>query len=118
MFSSVDLPLPEGPSRTTNSPLVQVDVDAAQRVHLDLAHSIHLGQAASAITWVGAVVIRRVDQQGARQAPCGSATAPAACQAQAVRKRTPRCKACGSAPPGSRKSVGMRNAVDGRRGAA
>ena len=45
MFSSVDLPLPEAPSSTTNSPREQVEIHAAQRVHLDLAHPIDLGQA-------------------------------------------------------------------------
>ena len=42
MFSSVLFPLPEGPSRTTNSPGVKVQVDAAEGVHVDLAHVIDL----------------------------------------------------------------------------
>ena len=46
MFSSVDLPLPEGPSSTTNSPAEQIEVDAAQRVHVDLAHVVDLGDLA------------------------------------------------------------------------
>ena len=45
MLSSVDLPLPDGPSSTTNSPAYEVEVDAAQRVHLDLAHAVDLGEA-------------------------------------------------------------------------
>ena len=42
MLSSVDLPLPDGPSSTTNSPAYSIEVDAAQRVHLDLAHAVDL----------------------------------------------------------------------------
>ena len=48
MLSSVDLPLPEGPSSTTSSPRVEVEVDAAQRLHLDLAHAVDLGEAPGA----------------------------------------------------------------------
>ena len=44
MLSSVDLPLPDGPSSTTSSPREEVEVDAAQRVHVDLAHLVDLGQ--------------------------------------------------------------------------
>ena len=46
MLSSVDLPLPDGPSSTTNSPRAELEVDAAQRVHVDLAHVVDLGDAA------------------------------------------------------------------------
>ena len=45
MLSSVDLPLPEGPSSTTSSPRCEREVDPAQRVHLDLAHVVDLGEA-------------------------------------------------------------------------
>ena len=46
MFNSVDLPLPEGPSSTRNSGLEQLEADAAQRVHVDLAHVVDLGDVA------------------------------------------------------------------------
>ena len=46
MLSSVDFPDPDGPSRTTNSPGTEVEVDAAQRLHRDLAHLIDLRQRA------------------------------------------------------------------------
>ena len=42
MLRSVDLPLPDGPSRTTSSRASQVEVDAAERLHLDLAHPVGL----------------------------------------------------------------------------
>ena len=48
MLRSVDLPLPEGPSRTTSSPRAQIEVDAAQRLHLDLAHPVGLHERADA----------------------------------------------------------------------
>ena len=48
MLSSVDLPLPEGPSRTTSSDSHEVEVDAGQGVHLHLAHAVHLGEPAGA----------------------------------------------------------------------
>ena len=44
MLSSVDLPLPEGPSSTTNSPAKSSRSTPAQRVHLDLAHAVGLGE--------------------------------------------------------------------------
>ena len=43
MLSSVDLPLPDGPSSTTSSPGRQREVDALQRGDLELAHAIALG---------------------------------------------------------------------------
>ena len=45
MLSRVDLPLPEGPSRTTNSP-EDFQIEFAQGQYLDLAHAIGLRQAA------------------------------------------------------------------------
>ena len=42
MFISVDLPEPEVPMMATNSPASMVSVDAAQRVHLDVAHVVDL----------------------------------------------------------------------------
>ena len=48
MLSSVDLPEPEGPEQHDQLALEQVEVDAAQRVHLDLAHAIDLREAARA----------------------------------------------------------------------
>ena len=56
ILSSVLLPLPEGPSSTTNSPAYKIQVDAAQRVHVDLAHVIDLRQAAAANTTSGCPV--------------------------------------------------------------
>ena len=44
MLSSVDFPEPDGPSRTTNSPANEVEVDAAQRLHRHLAHFVDLPQ--------------------------------------------------------------------------
>ena len=46
MLSSVDFPDPDGPSRTTNSRGKEVEVDAAERLHGDLAHLIDLRQRA------------------------------------------------------------------------
>ena len=46
MFSSVDLPLPDGPSSTMNSPRRDVEVDVAQRVHGRLAGAVGLAQGA------------------------------------------------------------------------
>ena len=45
MLSSVDLPLPDGPSSTTSSPGASVEVDALQRRDLELAHAVALGEA-------------------------------------------------------------------------
>ena len=42
MFISVDLPEPELPMTATNSPASMASVDAAQRVHLDVAHLVDL----------------------------------------------------------------------------
>ena len=44
MFISVDLPEPDAPMMATNSPRSIVRSDAAQRVHLDLAQHVGLGQ--------------------------------------------------------------------------
>ena len=42
MFISVDLPEPDAPMMATNSPCVDGERDAAQRVHLDVAHVVDL----------------------------------------------------------------------------
>ena len=42
MFISVDLPEPEAPMMATNSPCSTSKLDAAQRVHLDVAHPVDL----------------------------------------------------------------------------
>ena len=44
MLSSVDLPLPDGPEQHDELAREQVEVHAAQRVHLDLAHPVDLGE--------------------------------------------------------------------------
>ena len=44
MLSSVDLPLPECPSRTRSWPSSTSSVDAPQGVHLHLAHRVDLRQ--------------------------------------------------------------------------
>ena len=44
MLSSVDLPLPDGPSSTTTSPAEMLKIDAAQGTHLHLARGVDLGQ--------------------------------------------------------------------------
>ena len=44
MLSSVDLPEPDGPSRTDELAGVEIEVDAGQRVHLDLAGAVGLGE--------------------------------------------------------------------------
>ena len=46
MLSSVDLPLPEWPEQDEELAFVDVEIDAAQRVHLHLAHRVDLRQAA------------------------------------------------------------------------
>ena len=46
MLSKVDFPDPDGPSRTTNSRGIEVEVNAAERLHRDLAHLIDLRQRA------------------------------------------------------------------------
>ncbi len=43
MFISVDLPEPEAPMMATNSPSLDVEGHAAQRVHVDVAHPVGLG---------------------------------------------------------------------------
>ncbi len=48
MLSRVDLPLPEGPEQDDELALVEVEIDAAQRVHVDLAHPVRLREAAGA----------------------------------------------------------------------
>ena len=40
MFSRVDLPEPDGPSRTTNSPATELEVNAPQRLYGDLPHLV------------------------------------------------------------------------------
>ena len=42
MFMSVDLPLPEAPTTARNAPALDREVDAAQRVHGDVAHDVGL----------------------------------------------------------------------------
>ena len=42
MLRSVDLPLPHGPSITTNSPGV-IQRHAAKGMHVDFAHPVNLG---------------------------------------------------------------------------
>jgi hypothetical protein len=44
MFSNVDLPLPDGPSKTTNSPDIDQDRHP-QGVNIDFADVIELGHA-------------------------------------------------------------------------
>ena len=46
MFSSVDLPLPEAPSRHDEFARVKIEVDAVQRDDVDLAGVIDLANAA------------------------------------------------------------------------
>ena len=46
MFSNVDLPEPEGPSSTTNSPSFSVEIHVVERVNLDFAHVVDLGELA------------------------------------------------------------------------
>ena len=48
MLSSVDLPLPEAPEQHDELAAPDVEVDVAQRVHLDLADAVGLGQRARA----------------------------------------------------------------------
>ena len=43
MFISVDLPEPDAPMIATNSPSSMVRVDAAERVHLVVAHDVGPG---------------------------------------------------------------------------
>ena len=45
MLSSVVLPLPEGPTKTTNDSRVDREVHAADRLHFDFAAAIGLDQA-------------------------------------------------------------------------
>ena len=55
MRSSVDLPQPEGPTSTTNSPSIDVDADAVQ--HLDRAERLpniaDINRRHSSSTWAG-----------------------------------------------------------------
>ena len=46
MLSSVDLPLPDGPEQDDELALEQIEIDAAQGVHVDLAHVVDLGDPA------------------------------------------------------------------------
>ncbi len=45
MLSRVDLPLPEAPEHHHEFAREQVEIHAAQGMHVDLAHAIDLGQA-------------------------------------------------------------------------
>ena len=47
MFMQVDLPEPLGPMTATNSPSLDAQIDAPQRVHGCLAGAVDLGDAAS-----------------------------------------------------------------------
>ena len=46
MFSSVDLPEPDGPTMATNSPGLDLEVDPLQRLDLDRAGVVDLAQVA------------------------------------------------------------------------
>ena len=46
MFMSVDLPEPDGPTTATYSLAADVEVDAAQRLHLHAPHRVDLADSA------------------------------------------------------------------------
>ena len=48
MLSSVDLPQPDGPITATNSPLLELEVDAVERRRLELGRAIALRDSAIA----------------------------------------------------------------------
>ena len=67
MFIAVDLPEPDGPMIATNSPRVDGEVDAGQRVHRGVARAVDLGDAAQLdqrIGWARAAVTGRLSALG------------------------------------------------------
>ena len=68
MCMNVDLPEPDGPVTARNSPRSHVEVDAAQRLHLDLADDVGLDE-----------VLDRDDRgHGMRRLPAPAAARPPA----------------------------------------
>ena len=55
MFIAVDLPEPDGPMMATNSPRVDLQVDAGERVHGRVARAVDLGDARNSISGSGMI---------------------------------------------------------------